>query len=120
MKTKWKKQMCIALILILIGRLAAMALQTDFGKVTVKDINVLTDDQQYMHALAFIPKEASKDNKVPCVITSHGWLNSGEVQDAASIELSRRGIMVIAMDAYSHGLSSNVINGYDRPGRVCT
>lgn len=110
MKTKWKKQMCIALILILIGSLAAMALQTDFGKVTVKDINVLTDDQQYMHALAFIPKEASKDNKVPCVITSHGWLNSGEVQDAASIELSRRGIMVIAMDAYSHGLSSNVIN----------
>lgn len=109
-KTKWKKQMCIALILILVGSLLAVAFQTNFGKVTVKDIYVLTDDQQYMHALAFIPKEASAENKVPCVITSHGWLNSGEVQDAASIELSRRGIMVIAMDAYSHGLSSNVIN----------
>lgn len=107
---KWKKQMCIALILILVGSILAMALQTNFGSVDVKDLYVLTDDQQYMHALAFVPKEASKDNKVPCVITSHGWLNSGEVQDAASIELSRRGIMVIAMDAYSHGLSSNVIN----------
>lgn len=109
MKPKWVKQMCIALVLILIGSLGALALQTDFGKIEVKDLNIVTRDQQYMHALAFIPKTASADNKVPVVVTSHGWLNSGEVQDAASIELARRGVMVIAMDAYSHGLSSNVI-----------
>ena len=110
MKSKWKKQMCIGLILILVFSIAAAALQTDFGHVKIKDLYIVTDDQQYMHALAFIPKTATPENPCPVVVTSHGWLNSGEVQDAASIELSRRGIMVIAMDAYSHGLSSNVIN----------
>jgi len=102
-----KKALCIALVVILICSLAAAALQTDFFKVEVRDINIVTDGNQYLHALAFVPKNASAENKVPVVITSHGWLNTGEVQDAASIELARRGIMVIAMDAYGHGLSSN-------------
>lgn len=108
-RMNWVKKMCLALVIILIGSVGAAFLQTDFGRVAVKDIYILTDHQQYTHALAFIPKTASAENKVPVVITSHGWLNTGEVQDAASIELSRRGIMVVAMDAYSHGLSSNII-----------
>lgn len=105
-KVAW---LCIALIVILIGSIGACILQTNFGKVKVKDIYLLTEQQQELHALAFIPEEASEENPVPVVITSHGWLNSAEVQDAASIELSRRGIMVIAMDAYNHGLSDGAL-----------
>ena len=108
-----KRIICIALVLILIGSIGAAMLQTDFGEVMVKDINLLTENGQYLHALAFIPKSASEENKVPCVVTSHGWLNSAEVQDAASIELSRRGIAVIAMDAYGHGLSSSLYKNID-------
>ncbi len=104
---KAKKRLCIALALILIGSIFACLLQTNFFKVRVKDINIMIDDQNYSHALMFVPKEASAENKVPVVITCHGWLNSGELQDAACIELSRRGIAVIAMDATCHGLSSN-------------
>ncbi len=100
----------IALMLILIGSIGASVLQTNSGKVRVMDINLITEDQQHLHGLVFIPKSASKDNQCPVVITSHGWLNSAEVQDAASIELSRRGIAVIAMDAYNHGLSSSVLD----------
>lgn len=103
------KVLCIAFALILIGGIGAFALQTGFGQVTVKDIYLVTEEQQYLHALAFIPKSATAENPAPVVITSHGWLNSAEVQDAASIELSRRGFVVIAMDAYNHGLSSSVI-----------
>ena len=109
MKKRNKKLMCIALALILIGSIAACLLQTDFGSVKVKDIYILTEDKQELHALAFIPKEASAENKVPVVVTSHGWLNSAELQDATCIELSRRGVMVIAMDAYNHGLSSSAL-----------
>lgn len=106
MKTS-KKVLCIALVLILIGTIGAAMLQTDFGSVKIKDITILTEEQQSLHALAFIPKNASPENKVPVVVTSHGWLNSAEVQDATCIELSRRGIMVVAMDAYNHGFSSS-------------
>lgn len=102
-----KKILCIALVLILLGSIGAAVLQTDFGSVKIKDITILTEEQQSLHALAFIPKNASAENKVPVVVTSHGWLNSAEVQDATCIELSRRGIMVIAMDAYNHGFSSS-------------
>ena len=107
MKRKSKKVLCIALVLILIGSIGAAILQTNFGKVRVKDLYILTEEQQYLHALAFIPKSASAENPCPVVVTSHGWLNSAEVQDATCIELSRRGIAVIAMDAYNHGLSSS-------------
>lgn len=110
MQPKYKKRLSIALVVILLCSIFAMLLQTDFGKVQVEDIYLPTEGHQYMHALAFIPKNASADNKVPCVVTSHGFLNSAEVQDAASIELSRRGIMVIAMDAYNHGLSSRQLD----------
>jgi len=108
------KWLSIGLILILIGSLGAMFLQTDGGDVMIKDIYLVTENQQYLHALAFIPKDASEENKVPAVITSHGWLNSAEVQDAASIELSRRGFAVFAMDAYGHGLSSSLYEGIDQ------
>lgn len=107
-KSKAVKMLCIALAIILVCSVGAALLQTNGGTVTIKDLYLLTDNQQYLHVLAFIPKEASAENKVPAVVTSHGWLNSAEVQDAACIELSRRGVAVFAMDAYGHGLSSSL------------
>lgn len=98
----------IGLLLILIGSIVANLLQTDFRRVRVKDFYIGTEKQQTVHALAFIPKHCTAEKPCPAVVTSHGWLNSGEVQDAASIELSRRGVVVLAMDAYSHGMSSNL------------
>lgn len=55
----------------------------------------------------FRPVSATAENKVPIVITSHGYLNNNQMQDISAIELSRRGIAVIAMDAYFHGDSSS-------------
>ena len=101
------KQFWIAVILILVGSIFACLLQTNFFRTKVKDLYIMGDNQSYLHALMFVPKSASAENKVPCVVTSHGWLNSAEVQDAASIELSRRGVAVIAIDATNHGMSSN-------------
>lgn len=101
------RNLLIGLILILVGSVFAHLLQSDFHRVRVRDIILPTDHQQTLHALAFIPKQCTAENKCPAVVTSHGWLNSGEVQDAASIELSRRGVVVIAYDCYSQGMSSN-------------
>ena len=101
------KLLCIALAIILVGSIGASLLQTNFGTVKIKDLYILTSEQQYLHAQAFIPKDASSTNKYPVVITAHGWLNSLEMQDAACIELSRRGCVVIAIDMYGHGLSGS-------------
>jgi len=116
--TKPERILVIGLILILVGSLAASALQTDFYQVRIKDLYIQTEQQQTLHSLIFIPKKCSAENKCPLVVTSHGWLNSAEVQDAASIDLSRRGIVVIAMDAITHGMSSNTtgVPGRDNAG----
>lgn len=110
------KVLCVALALILLGSVGACILQNDFGNISIKEVNILTDDQQLLHAQAFVPKNASADNKVPCVVAGHGWLNTLEMQDATCIELARRGIMVLAYDSYSHGLSSNV--RFDKYGGI--
>ncbi|MCB2214039.1 hypothetical protein KQH50_01465 [bacterium] len=105
--SKPARNLLIGLIMILVGSFLASMLQTNFYNVRVKDFTIGTEQQQTLHALAFIPKECTAANPCPLVVTSHGWLNSAEVQDAASIELSRRGIVVISMDAITHGMSSN-------------
>lgn len=107
--SKRRKILLIALIIILIGSVGASLLQTSFGTVSIREINIITEQQQHLHGLIFIPKSATTENPAPVVITSHGWLNTAEIQDAASIELARRGVVVIAMDAYNHGFSSSVL-----------
>ena len=108
MKEKNKKRIVVALAVILVCSVMAMILQTDFGRVRIRDITLETSQQQQLHALAFSPKNASANNKIPVIITMHSGFYTAEFQDAASIELSRRGVCVIAIDAYSHGFSSNV------------
>ncbi len=102
------KRLCLALALILLASFLAWGLQTGFHTVRVRDMYLVTKQQQLLHALAFIPRDASADDPRPCVVTGHGGFHSAEMQDAACIELSRRGAVVIAVDMYSHGMSSNV------------
>lgn len=105
--TKWAvKMICICLVLVLISCVGASILQTDGGKVEVTDFSIPTDNGKWISGTLFRPVGASADNKVPLVISSHGYLNNNEMQDITGIELSRRGIAVITMDAYFHGDSS--------------
>jgi hypothetical protein len=107
MNNKSVKIVCICFGLIIFSSFLASLLQSGFGKIRIKDIYFPTENQQYLHAMIFVPKSASADNKCPVVLTLHGWTSNLETQDSTSIELARRGIMVISLDGYSHGKSSN-------------
>ena len=114
MKKNWAiRLLCISLALVLISCIGASLLQTDFGNVEVTKIKIPTDNGKWVSGNLFRPKAASAENKVPLVITSHGYLNNNQMQDITAIELSRRGIAVIAMDAYFHGDSSPSNYGYN-------
>ncbi len=99
--------LCIALILVVVSSIGASIIQTDFGRVEVSEFKIPTDEGQWITGTLYRPKEASAENQVPLVITCHGLLNNSEMQDMNAIELSRRGIAVIAYDAYYHGGSSS-------------
>ena len=82
--------LCIALVLILISMLVTSAIQTDFGNVWVRKINIATPEGQNVSALLYTPKDASADNPLPLIICCHGSYNSKEMQAQNYIELSRR------------------------------
>lgn len=97
--------LCVALVLCLVGACGAGLVQNSFGRVTVTDV-VLETDAGRLTGYLFVPKTATSGTPAPAIVTSHGYLNNKEMQDINYVELSRRGYVVFAMDAYGHGHSS--------------
>lgn len=99
--------LCAAVILMVFGGIGALVLQTSFGKTEVIEFKIPTGNGRYISGSIFKPEKATDKNQVPAVITEHGYLNNSKMQDINAIELSRRGIVVVAFDAYYHGKSSS-------------
>jgi hypothetical protein len=104
------KWLCIALALCLVGALGAGLVQNSFGRVNIIDV-VLETDTGTLTGYLLVPKGATAQTPAPAIVTSHGYLNNKEMQDINYVELSRRGFVVFAMDAYSHGHSSVALEG---------
>ena len=105
MKKRSKNLLIISISLILISMLISGAVQTSFGKVDVREISLVTGVGTLTGYL-LVPDTATVDTPAPAIVTSHGYLNNREMQDINYVELSRRGYVVFAMNAYSHGDSS--------------
>ena len=104
-KKRAKLWLCIGIALMLVSMIAASAIQTSNGKVTIKEMYWETDDGIGICANLYIPANATTETPAPAIVSSHGAYNNKEMQDANSIELSRRGYVVLAVDQASHGRS---------------
>lgn len=102
--------LCISLALILLCGIVVSAVQTDGGKVVMKELNLETDAGYSMSAYLFIPPNATAETPAPGIVTSHGYLNNKEMQDANYVELARRGYVVLAIDQPSHGDSEILVS----------
>ncbi|WP_379158004.1 alpha/beta hydrolase family protein [Paenibacillus sp. sgz5001063] len=94
--------LALSLVLILLGSFLASLFNTSFYSVKVKEINFKADHGT-LSGLLYMPKGAGADDPRPVIITTHGYLNTKEMQDAPAIEMSRRGYIVLALDMYDHG-----------------
>ncbi|MUG86367.1 hypothetical protein GNP92_08340 [Paenibacillus timonensis] len=92
----------LSLVLVLLGSLFAGMLNTSFYSVDVKKIKFQADHGT-LSGLLYMPEGAGAEDPRPVIITTHGYLNSKEMQDAPAIEMSRRGYIVLALDMYDHG-----------------
>lgn len=99
--------LAISLVLMLVSCIFTSAIQTNFGKVEVKEINWVTDNGYSMNAWVFIPETATAEAPAPAVVTSHGMFNNKGMQDLNFVELARRGFVVLAQDMPSHGDSDD-------------
>ncbi|MCW6679098.1 alpha/beta hydrolase [Anaerococcus sp. NML200574] len=96
----------ISLIMIIVGSLSANYFNTSGHSVDVKRISFDTE-KGVLSGLLYKPKDADETNPRPTLVTTHGYLNSAEMQDAPAIEMSRRGYVVLALDQYDHGHSKS-------------
>lgn len=103
MKLKSKTLLIISLLVCLISSLGASLFQTNFGKVEYHDMTFVTESGHELDALLLVPKSATKDNKAPAIVVSHGWYNNREMQDLNYVEYARRGYVVLAISMYGHG-----------------
>lgn len=109
-KRKWGVWLAVSLLLCLIGAWGASLIQSDFGRVEVTEISIRTNAGVYTGYL-FKPDSATGETPAPAIVTSHGYLNNREMQDINYVELARRGYVVFAQNAYSHGDSSVPLEG---------
>ncbi len=56
-------------------------------------------------ATMYIPPGASSDNPAPGVVATHGYINTRDTMQPVSLELARRGYVVLNVDQSGHGLS---------------
>jgi dienelactone hydrolase len=97
----------ISLVLMAVGSVGACLIQTDGGKIEVVSLKIPTENGQWITADLFRPKTATEENPAPMVVVCPGFERSKETMGSYSIELARRGIVVITIDPYGQGASSS-------------
>ena len=83
----------------------ADSIQQDHGQVEVTEGVIETELGDLTYKL-YRPVSATAQNQAPGVLLLHGYQNDHETCAAYAIELSRRGVVVLALDEYGHGSST--------------
>lgn len=100
----------ILVVLILISAFScafvAYMLNTDFGRVEVRSLTYPEPDG--ISSLLYKPK--SVEGKTPVAILVHGVSSSKESMSAIALELAKRGISSLCIDAKGHGDSGGYLN----------
>ncbi len=97
--------LAIGLVVMILGSILASAFHSSFFSVDISRIYFETE-KGTLSGLLYMPKGASASDPRPTLVTTHGYLNSAEMQDAPATEMARRGCVVLALDMYDHGHST--------------
>ena len=100
--------LCLAVIFLASG--VASLIQNSFHQVRVTGIVLPTQNGQWVAADLFRPLTATAEQPAPAVVVIPGFQRSKETQANISLELARRGIVVIAIDPYAQGFSSSSLS----------
>jgi len=102
-------------LLILVGAVVvAWLVQRDFGRVEVTNVTYPNYNGIPIRAKLLRPVEATVQEPLPGVIYIHGYQNNRETSDAYCVELARRGLVTLCIDAIGRG-NSGIPNDPDDP-----
>lgn len=106
-KKKALRWLCISLVLMLVGLAGANLIQSDWGRVTVKDVEFVESSGLNRKGTLYIPDNATAETPAPAIVLCHGMYADSGIMDANFVEFARRGYVVLACDSPSHGESDN-------------
>ncbi|MFX0054143.1 MAG: alpha/beta hydrolase [Candidatus Hermodarchaeota archaeon] len=95
----------VSILIMLSGVALAASVQSGFGTVYVTEVDFQASDGSWIHSTLQRPVYATDTNQLPGVVVIHGVIQCKEWLMAFGIELSRRGFVVLTIDANSHGNS---------------
>ncbi|TAM54952.1 MAG: alpha/beta hydrolase [Acidobacteria bacterium] len=102
--------LCWAVGTVVLACLLASLIESSWGRVKVQGIKVPTQDGQWVVADLFKPATATKQTPAPLVVVVPGFQRSKEALENIAVELSRRGIVAVAIDPYAQGASSSSVS----------
>ncbi len=111
-KMLWAWSLCL-LTLICATALAAWV-QQDFGRVEVRNVTYANANGIRIRAKLLRHRTITAQSPGPGVVYIHGYQNNRETADSYAIELARRGIVVLSIDAIGRG-NSGQPNAPDAP-----
>ena len=107
---KAKKQavrfFCLSLAVLFIASILIWGFQSSWGKVKIKRMEIAGTDGEAVSTLIYIPDNASDATPAPVVLIMHGRSNHGHSNDTWSMELARRGYVVLSPDLAGGGESA--------------
>ena len=99
-----------AVAAVVIASVLASLIESSWGAVKVQGIKIPTQDGQWVVADLFKPATATRKTPAPLVVVVPGFQRSKEELENIAVELSRRGIVAVAIDPYAQGLSSSSLS----------
>ena len=105
MEKRGKRFLVIGLILVILCVFLAWMVQTDGGRITLKQVSLVSDNGKVIKAVMYIPKGVSKENKAPGVLAVHGGNSSRYAVGNISQEFAKRGYVVISLDQINNAQS---------------
>ncbi len=94
------------LVLVLVGGFMANTSQTAGGTVRVTSVSFPTATGQMDTGLLYVPATATAKTPAPAVVTIEGYINSVDTMDGFSIEMARRGAVVLDVNQSGQGGSA--------------
>jgi pimeloyl-ACP methyl ester carboxylesterase len=95
----------VSILIMLSGVAISASVQNGFGTVFVTEVDFQASDGSWIHSTLQQPNYATDTSPLPGVIVIHGVIQCKEWLMAFGIELSRRGFVVLTIDANAHGNS---------------
>ena len=96
----------VSMAVLIFASVMIWGFQSNWGNVRIKRLYLSGNDGEQISTLLYVPKNATNETPAPLVLIMHGRSNHGHSNDTWSMELARRGYVVVSPDLSGGGESS--------------